>query len=68
MAGKPRKTKLTPRSRGRPSLYTPELGEAVCREISAGKSLRTVCDMVGMPDRQTVFRWLRGQGEHKTLL
>lgn len=44
---------------GRPSDFTQDLADAICAELADGKSLRTVCDMVGMPCRQSVFRWLR---------
>jgi hypothetical protein len=43
---------------GRPSSFTPELADEICEQISLGKSLRTICDEQGMPDKATVFRWL----------
>jgi len=43
---------------GRPSICTDELIEAVCAEIAAGKSLRTVCAGEDMPAKTTIFRWL----------
>ena len=48
---------------GRPSGYTQELADRICSELSGGRSLRSVCDDEGMPDRQTVFRWLRQHDE-----
>jgi hypothetical protein len=47
-----------PKKMGRPPIYTPELGEEICREIASGKSLRTVCEQKKM-GMETVFRWLR---------
>jgi hypothetical protein len=44
---------------GRPSDYTPELADAICARLADGESLRTVCLTEGMPDKSTVFRWLR---------
>ena len=44
---------------GRPSDYTPELGELICALLAEGISLRTVCLDDDMPDKSTVFRWLR---------
>lgn len=44
---------------GRPTKYTKELGDLICSELSEGKSLRTVCKADDMPDKSTVFRWLR---------
>lgn len=43
----------------RPSDFTNELGEKICAQLSEGLSLRTVCLQNGMPDKATVFRWLR---------
>lgn len=47
---------------GRPSTYTQELTDEICAQLAEGISLRTVCLAKGMPDKATVFRWLR---EHK---
>jgi hypothetical protein len=48
---------------GRPSSYTPELGEDICARMICGKndqpeSLRSICSEDGMPDLKTVMRWL----------
>jgi hypothetical protein len=48
---------------GRPSSYTPELGEEICARMICGKgdqpeSLRSICREDGMPDLKTVMRWL----------
>lgn len=48
---------------GRPSGYSQELADRICSELSGGRSLRSVCEDEGMPDRVTVFRWLR---EHES--
>ena len=44
---------------GRPTDYTQELADKICDGLSDGKSLRTVCKEEDMPDKSTVFRWLR---------
>ena len=44
---------------GRPSDYTEELGDSICSELADGKSMRTVCEPDSMPDKSTVFRWIR---------
>lgn len=44
---------------GRPSDYSQELADRICEELADGKSLRTVCKADDMPDKATVFRWLR---------
>lgn len=46
---------------GRPSIFTQELADRICAELSEGKSLRTVCSEEGMPDKSTVFNWMRTQ-------
>lgn len=43
---------------GRPSEYTPEIGEQICRWIAGGKSLNKYCQHFGM-GLDTVYRWLR---------
>lgn len=42
----------------RPSEYTQETAERICVLLAEGKSLRAVCKVEGMPDRETVRRWL----------
>ena len=44
---------------GRPSDYSPELADRICAQLADGISLRTVCLADDMPDKSTVFRWLR---------
>jgi hypothetical protein len=48
---------------GRPSDYTPELADAICDKLSNGQSLRSICLADDMPDKRTVFRWLRQHQE-----
>src|SRR5688572_12170084 len=50
---------LTPNPPGRPSEYSQELADEICAQLSEGVSLRTVCKAEEMPDKATVFRWLR---------
>lgn len=44
---------------GRPSLYSQELADRICAELSEGKSMRTVCKDESMPCLSTVFKWIR---------
>lgn len=44
---------------GRPSDFTPELADAICARLADGESLRSVCRDEEMPNKATVFRWLR---------
>lgn len=43
---------------GRPTIYTKELGEAICQQLAEGKSLRHVVESEDMPSSSTVYRWL----------
>ena len=38
--------------------YAPEIVDRICSEIANGKSLRTICNMDGMPDKRKVFEWV----------
>jgi len=42
---------------GRPTTYTPELGQTICERISLGESLRNICKEEGMPALSTVMKW-----------
>lgn len=44
-------------------IYTQELADRICAKMADGKSLRSVCEQDGMPDRETVFRWRRQDAE-----
>jgi transposase-like protein len=43
--------------RGRPSLYTAELGERILRELWDGRTLGEICRDPGMPSVSTVRNW-----------
>lgn len=49
-------------SRGRPSVYSPDLAEIICTRLSEGESLVEICESEEMPVRSTVYLWaLRNQ-------
>ena len=48
---------------GRPTLYTPEIGEAICFALAEGGTLKQICAADDMPARATVNRWLVSQDE-----
>ena len=50
---------------GRPTKYTPALGDAICERLIQGETLRQVCADEGMPDKSTVCRWLLNVREPK---
>lgn len=52
---------------GRPTDYTPELGDLICAELVTPRSLSSVCRDEGMPNKRTVLRWLRIHEEFQKL-
>ena len=38
--------------------YSPELADRVCELMIEGLSLRKICEVEGMPSRQSIFNWL----------
>jgi hypothetical protein len=42
---------------GRPSSYTPAMGDEIARRIAEGESLKRICASEGMPNVSTVLRW-----------
>lgn len=44
---------------GRPTDYSPEICDAILDLLADGESLRAVCRLESMPDRETVRRWAR---------
>jgi P27 family predicted phage terminase small subunit len=49
--------------RGRPSIYSQETADRICREIASGASLRAICAAPEMPHIDTVRKWLAGGHE-----
>ena len=50
---------------GRPSLYSTELVDAICKKVSEGQALLHVCEEEGFPNQTTVFRWLNEKEEFR---
>lgn len=48
---------------GRPTIYTEEMGDEICRRIADGESLRSICEDDHMPNRETVRLWLRDDSQ-----
>jgi hypothetical protein len=42
------------------TVYTPEIAKYICQQLAEGRSLRSICQDEGMPDRSTVYDWLDG--------
>jgi hypothetical protein len=43
---------------GRPSLYSPELIEAICERLSKGEPMARICADEGMPTDRTIRNWM----------
>lgn len=48
---------------GRPSKYTPEVADAICEEMIAGRDLLDICKDEHMPSRSSVYRWMTAHPE-----
>src|SRR4051812_16054627 len=44
---------------GRPSDYSTELTDDICRQIAEGMSMQEICSRPEMPHVATVYRWLQ---------
>lgn len=58
-AGKKKATPppATKRARGRPSIYSPELADEICRRIAKGETVRAIGRDDGMPEEATIRGW-----------
>lgn len=43
---------------GRPTKYTPEIAEEICKQLADGIPLRQICRQEGFPAWQTVYDWM----------
>ena len=50
---------------GRPSDYTQEIADSLCAELAEGVSMHRACEPDDMPNKRTVFRWLREKEEFR---
>lgn len=48
---------------GRPTTYSQKTADLICEKLSEWMSLRSVCDLDGMPAWSTVFKWIREHDE-----
>lgn len=56
----PKKPKI-----GRPTLYTPELGEKLCELFVTGRTFREIEKMDGMPSKDAICSWLAKHDEFR---
>lgn len=54
---------------GRPTTFTPELGDSICQHLAEGRTLRKIADMDEMPVVSTILLWVvkgfRGEEAYK---
>lgn len=50
---------------GRPSIYTPELGEAICERLALGETIDSIAASADMPSKATIYRWRREKDEFR---
>jgi len=43
---------------GRPTIYSKELVEEICKRLGNGQTLRSICREEGFPNQDTVHNWL----------
>jgi len=55
----------TTKKAGRPSSYTPEVADDICRRLIEGESLRAICRDEGAPGLMTVFDWIERHPEFR---
>lgn len=64
MVEKKKKAVRTKKKVGRPTEYTPKLGDKICEGIANGIAMVTVCkNDETLPSPRTVYRWLRTHPE-----
>lgn len=62
---KTRKSDAPKRSPGRPSDYSREIAQVICRQLGNGESLRQICASPGMPGKTTIMKWLESNLEFR---
>jgi hypothetical protein len=43
---------------GRPSIYTDEIADEICKSMISGQTIRKICAREGMPSIDTLYNWL----------
>jgi hypothetical protein len=58
-AAKTKAVVVAPRTKGRPSNYSPEIARIICEQLSEGIPLRQICrENEGFPAWRTVYDWM----------
>jgi hypothetical protein len=53
---------------GRPSIYTPELADRLCKAIAGGTTLLEVCRQEWAPSHDTIYEWRKSRPEFSDAL
>ena len=53
---------------GRPTMYSPELAEAICTRIAMRESLSNICAEPDMPTETTIYKWKQQRPEFSDLV
>lgn len=56
---------MTNRRTGRPTLFSPELADEICRRLAEGTPFSTICRDEGMPAFSTLWRWEKAHPEFR---
>ena len=56
---------ITPKKTGRPTDYSDELADEICKRISEGRSVNRISRQDDMPVRSTIYRWITEKPEFK---
>lgn len=58
------RTTTSRRTRGRPTKYTPDIGQRIARELTKGNSVRQIARNIGNIAPSTIDGWLRNDDHH----
>lgn len=53
--------------RGRPTKYSKELAETICERLAEGEGLVAICEDEAIPNRATVYRWIRAHEDFRDM-
>jgi hypothetical protein len=48
-----------PKKQGRPTMFNQALSDEICRRLSLGETMTSVCNDSGMPEYGTMWRWMK---------
>ena len=66
MVKKARLIEAPKRRVGRPSTYSQDVADEICRRMIEGENLTKICSDAGMPSRFTVYSWFEHRPDFRT--